>query len=118
VNQPLPHIVVVNTKKRDLIIGTLAGAILMGLLLLGFVYMSNGVTGQGLTGVIVTKTFTPQPEEQITIGKGGVSEHKIAGQCVFEVKVDSRFYTIWVDQTVYDSHKVGDSYYFLRPGSR
>ena len=114
-NQTPRHIVVVNTKKRDLVIGTLAGAALMGILLLGFLSMSSGVTGQGLTGVIVSKTFTPQPEEQITIGKGGISEHKIAGEYRFEVKVDSKFYTVWVDQGIYDSRKIGDSYYFLKP---
>ena len=108
-------LVVVNTTKRDVIIGIIAGTALLTLLLFGFMQLSDNVTGKGLTGTIISKTFTPQPEEQITIGRGGVRERRIEGEYRFEVNVDSHIYTVWVDKTVYDTHKEGDRFYFMRP---
>ncbi|MEI8343311.1 MAG: hypothetical protein WCH43_17455, partial [Verrucomicrobiota bacterium] len=96
-NQPPPPIVVVNTTKRDTLIGILAGAVIITLLAFAFMQMSKGVVGQGLTGTILSKTFTPLPEEQITIGKGGIRERAVDGEYRFEVQVESNVYTVWVE---------------------
>jgi len=115
VTLPPSKIVVVNTTKRDTFIGLIAGAAILALLLLGFMQMSKDVVGQGLTGIITSKTFTPLPEDQVTIGQGGVRERRIDGEYRFEVDVESRVYTVWVEKQVYDSHKIGDRFYFMRP---
>jgi hypothetical protein len=115
VTQPPKKIVVVNTTKRDTILGVLGGAVLLALLAFGFIHLSQDVTGKGLTGIITSKTFTPQPEEQITIGQGGPRARRIEGEYRFEVNVDSRIYTVWVDKLAYDTKEVGDRFYFMPP---
>lgn len=95
------------------------GIVLLGLVLFAISQMSCGVTGKGLTGVIVEKHITPQPAEtQITIGRGGVHERQVDGTYRFIVRVpveDGKIYTIWVNKSTYESRKVGSKYYFLRP---
>jgi hypothetical protein len=117
VNPQEPKIVVVGTTRRDVLIGVSAGIVLIAGLLFGFFQMSHDVVGNGLTGVILSKTFTPLPEEQITIGKHGVHERRVEGEYVFVVHVEAenKDYTVWIDKQVYDSRQVGDRFYFLRP---
>lgn len=117
-NRPMPKVVVVNTSKRDWIIGIVAGLVVVGFLAIGIWTMYREVAGYRLTGTIVSKNFTPQPEEQVSIGKGGLHERKVDGIYTFEVRVESennRIYTIWVDKTDYDARKTGEVFSFMRP---
>jgi outer membrane lipoprotein SlyB len=106
---------VVKSGKRDLVIGLIAGALILGFLLWGIGSMSGRVADKWITGTITAKHFTPQTEQQITIGKGGMDERKIDGEYTFEIIADGKNYTVWVDKSVYDSRKVGESFRFLRP---
>ncbi|MEA3186763.1 MAG: hypothetical protein QOD99_593 [Chthoniobacter sp.] len=109
--------VVRSTAKRDAAIGAVAAVLVLALLAYAVVSMSRGVSGKGLTGKITAKHFTPQPEQQITLGHGGLRERRLDGEYRFEVHVEPghQDYTVWVDKSVYDSRNVGDSFYFLRP---
>jgi hypothetical protein len=106
---------VVKSGKKDIVIGIAAGALILGFVLFGIKSMSNRVVDKGLTGTITAKHFAPQQEQQITIGKGGMHERKLEGEYTFEVSAENKIYTVWVDKSVYDSRKVGDHFYFLRP---
>lgn len=102
---------------RDAALAVAAAVLVLGFLGYAIVSMSGKVTDIGPTGKIVAKNFTPQPEEQVTIGRGGLNERKIDGAYTFEVYVDSekKSYTVWVDKTVYEAKQVGENFHFLRP---
>lgn len=106
---------VVKSGKKEIVLGIAAGVVILGVLLYAIMNMSSGVVDKGLTGTITAKHFTPQKEEQITIGKSGVHERELEGEYTFEVTAENKPYTIWVDKSIYDAHKVGDRFYFLRP---
>lgn len=110
--------VIVKSSKKELILGLLGGALLLGAIVFGFMHSSKDLVGQGLTGKITAKHFTPRaPETEITVGKGGLKQRQVDGDYRFEVFVESenKFYTVWVDKTVYDAQKEGDLFYFMRP---
>src|SRR5215210_7751609 len=96
-------IVVPSTTKRDVIVGIVAGLLVLGFVAYAFLHTSRGVAGKTLTGTITAKHFKPLPETetQITIGKGGVREREVEGEYTFEVRVESengKLYTVWVDK--------------------
>ncbi len=110
-------VVVKSTTARDIAIAVIAAVFVLGFLIYGIISMSSHVTGKRITGKITAKHFTPQPEEQVTIGKGGLRERNLDGEYTFEVysDTDRKTYTVWVDKTDYDSHQIGDSFNFLPP---
>ncbi len=102
-----------STRGRDWAIGITIAVIVVGLL---FYAVSNiSVRSNVLTGTITAKRFIPAPEEQVTIGRDGLHTRKVDGEYIFDVTVDSHPYNIWVDKEIYNAHKVGDSYTFVRP---
>jgi hypothetical protein len=106
---------VVKSGKKDLVIGIVAGALILGFVLWAIGSMGNRVADKWITGTVIAKHFTPQPEQQITIGKGGVDDRKIDGDYTFEIVADGKNYTVWVDKSVYDSRNIGESFRFQRP---
>jgi hypothetical protein len=118
---PQPARVVVRTSRRELLVGLLVGAALLALVLLAVLNMGGKVAGRGLTGRITEKHFTPEePSTEITIGKGGVRQREVDGTYTFVVWVEAekKVYTVWVDKSVYQTRKVGEDFYFLRPPRR
>lgn len=115
--RPRKVFVVKSTKARDVMIGVVAGAALLGLLLWGIIHMSQEVTSHSLlTGRILSKHFEPQPEEQLTIGKGGLDERDIDGIYTMEVQTpDGKMYKVFVEKPVYTSRQPGDELSFLPP---
>ena len=114
---PRKNIVVVRTTKREVILGIVTAVAVLAFVGFAIYSLTKNMSGGSLTGTITAKNFTPQPEQQISIGKAGLHERKVAGIYTFEVYVDSekKTFTVWVDPTVFDAHKVGDRFYFLRP---
>ena len=81
--------------------------------------MGSGITDAKMTGVVVAKEFKPmaEPEQQITIHKGGdVRSDRVDGEYVITVEVSlkdgvKKSYTVWLnDKARYDAVKVGDNF--------
>lgn len=111
------QVFVASTKRRDLLIGFIIGALVLGFIAWVTISATNSLTRQSLVGTIVAKHFTPRPEQQITIGKGGLRERNLAGECTFDVRVENKTYTVFVDQRDFDTHKEGDRFRFYLPRS-
>lgn len=105
------------SNSRDAVIAVTAGIAVAGFMAFAFLNTSKQVTGRMLTGEILAKHFSPQPETQITIGKQGVSKKRLAGDHTLEVKTGDRTYTVFVEREIYDAKSVGDSIRFLPPPS-
>ncbi|MFM8459448.1 MAG: hypothetical protein ACKOB0_10985 [Chthoniobacterales bacterium] len=103
-------------RKKILLTGiviavAVLAAIAMATLSLDRVMKSSGA----FTGKIIAKEFTPEPAREITVGAGGLRGTDVAGEFLLKVETPdkSRVFNVWVDQTVYDAHKVGDDYYVI-----
>ncbi len=107
--------VVINTRRRDLVISLIVAGVVAFLIYLAIANMGRGVVGEMLSGTIVNKSFTPAPEEQVTVGKGGVHARHVDGEYTFEVRSGEKTFNVWVDREIYESRKVGDSFAFPRP---
>ena len=101
-------------------IALLAGAALFGFLLWGILQMSREVSGHSiLTGRIIARHFQAQPEEQLTLGAGGLDEKNLDGIYTMIVRTpDGHTYTVFVEKPVYDSHRIGDDLTFLPPPAK
>lgn len=109
-------LVVKSTSRREVIIAVAVGLVLVGFIFFGISRLGKEATGGFLSGTITEKTFTPLPETRISIGKQGLNRQQVEGDYTFNVRVpDDRDYTVWVDRTVYDAMKVGDTFRFPRP---
>ena len=103
-------------RKKILLTGiviavAVLAAIAMATLSLDRIMKSSGA----FTGKIIAKEFTPEPAREITVGAGGLRGTDVAGEFLLKVETPdkSRVFNVWVDQTVYDAHKVGDDYYVI-----
>lgn len=81
--------------------------------------MGSGITDAKMTGIVVAKEFKPmaEPEQQITIHKGGdVRSDRVDGEYIITVEVArkdgvKKSYTVWLNDKVrYDALKVGDNF--------
>ncbi len=95
--------------------------IVLAVLVLGFIggatiytYHTNSSSG-AFTGKVVAKEFTPEPAQEITIGRGGVASQRVEGEYLLKVQTPdgSRIFNVWVDKLEYDKFKVGDDYYVV-----
>ncbi|MEO8205166.1 MAG: hypothetical protein ABI615_03240 [Chthoniobacterales bacterium] len=109
-----PRVVVV--KKP---VGLIAGAVLLGVLLIAFIAYatfstSNEVIKARMRGVVTAKNFTPEPEQQITIGKSGVHSQNTKGEYTITVRVQEEAgpndYTVYMDEKRYNAIKIGDHF--------
>jgi hypothetical protein len=117
---PDPRVVVPNTSVRDAILAIVAGLLVLAFVLYGIFTMAKPGTGNRLTGVVVAKHFTPQPEQQITFsGRKLEGAKEIDGEYLLEVRVEEekRTFQVPVEKPLYESRKVGDSLTFVRPPS-
>ena len=97
----------------------MGGVAVLAFVLYAIFYFSRQADSTGgVEGVIISKVFVPQPETQITFGQGGLSTRAIAGEYTFRVRVareNGRMFRVSVNAATYQSHQVGDTFYFLRP---
>lgn len=101
----------------------IVGAVLIGVLIIGFIVFAVVYTGRPIqkalmAGTVVSKEFVPaQREEQVTIGAGGtVIAQTVEGQFILTVEVpgeggaQERF-NVWMpNRESYDAVKVGDPF--------
>lgn len=119
-NPPSARPIVPNTTKRDALISVVVGLLVLIFVGYGVLHMSKPVHGNKLTGTVIEKVFTEQKERQIEFsGRKIKAAKEIAGEYVLKVQVepDKRTYEVPVEQSVYDSKKVGEELTFIRPPS-
>src|SRR5690606_30312651 len=108
--------------RREMLISTLVGASVLGLIVYGILTMGGSqhkATTNTLTGTIRSKKFTPRPEDQIRVGAGGLRSSSTAGEYLLEVfvKAENRTFQVPVEFETYEAVRVGDSFTFIRPRS-
>lgn len=111
-----PKVYVDPDRKRILWIGTAIAVAVLAAIALATLSLDRTMKSSGaFTGKIIAKEFTPEPAREITVGAGGLRGTDVAGQFLLKVETPdkSRVFNVWVDRTVYDSHKVGDDYYVI-----
>jgi hypothetical protein len=108
-----------STTKRDAIIATLCGLLILGFIIYGIMNLGSVGPGNRLSGTITAKRFTPAPEQQIEFGGKSIKSKKIEGEYLIEVRVaeEDRMYEVPVTKSIYDSKAVGDILEFIRPPS-
>lgn len=109
--------------RPQLPIRLIVGAVLIGVLLLGFigfaiVYTGKPIQRAWMSGTVVSKEFIPAPkEEQVTIGSGGmVTAQTVEGQFLLTVEVpgedgSKEKFNVWMpNRESYDAVKIGDPF--------
>ena len=124
--------VVPKYTRRDILIGVVVGLLVLCGAGYGIKSIWGEMRGAMLSGVIVAKHFTPNPEKRISVGaKGGLNVRLSEGEYVFEVcvrggspsedpeecqcEIRGRHYLVTVNQTAFERHNVGDTFKFSRP---
>ncbi len=115
---PATRRIVPDTRRRDTLIAVVVGVAILGLILYAVADFSKGVSANGrVEGVIVSKAFTPQPEQRITVGKAGLNTRQIDGEYSFQVRVpteNGKVYKVLVGKPDYDARQVGEPFSFYR----
>lgn len=100
----------------------IVSSVLIGILVLGFIVFAMWQSGRGITearmsGIVVSKEFTPQPEKQIILGrKGTVTSREKDGIYLLAVEVpqadgSKKAYTVEImKKDQYDAIQIGDSF--------
>ncbi|GAB4181717.1 MAG: hypothetical protein Fur0032_22850 [Terrimicrobiaceae bacterium] len=109
--------------RPQLPVRLIVGAVLIGVLIMGFIVFAVVYTGRPIqkalmAGTVVGKEFIPsQREEQITIGAGGtVSARTVEGEFILTVEVpgedgSKEQFKVWMpNRESYDAVKVGDPF--------
>lgn len=103
-------------RKRILWMGIVVALLILGFIAAATLYTFQSSTSSGaFTGKVVAKEFTPEPAQEITIGRGGLASRKVEGEYLLKVQTPdgSRTFNVWVDKTEYDEFNVGDDYYVV-----
>jgi len=124
-NPPAQHpqrIVVPTTTRREMLFATLCGVGVLGVIGYGVVALGKGqrkAASNTISGTIRKKTFTPGPEQQIRVGRGGLQSRKFDGEYLLEVfvKSENRTFQVPIDAATYEAVRIGDSFTFVRPPS-
>jgi hypothetical protein len=115
-----PRTIVPNNTFRDAMIAIVVGAVVLAFVVYGISTMGTSGSRNTLTGTIVAKTFTPQPERQISFsGRKLEGAKEIEGEYLLEVRVEAekRTFQVPVEKPLYETRNVGDSLTFVRPPS-
>lgn len=107
-------------RLQPWVIGGAVGAGLLLFFAIGFTQLFRQAHVAGIDGIIVSKQWIPRPPEtQITIGQAGVHAQRVEGDGILQVRdpIDGKVYDVWVNQSIYAAHTVGQRYYFIRPPS-
>ena len=122
--QPTPprRIVVPSTSRREVIVATVCGLLVLVFVVYGILTMTSrqqAASSNTLTGKIVSMRFTPGPEEQISFGSKGAHQQHVAGEYLLVVHVPSenRTFEVPVDANTYAAMRPGSAFSFMRPRS-
>ncbi|MGF1656668.1 MAG: hypothetical protein ACFCU3_06775 [Verrucomicrobiales bacterium] len=103
------------TNPRDIWLGVLVGVLLFSALGWGVFALFSEMGSRGTQGTIVDKEFYQRPETRISVGEGGLRREERAGVWRLFVRSqrDGQTYVINVQEDLFNSKSVGDSYYFV-----
>jgi ABC-type phosphate/phosphonate transport system permease subunit len=104
------------SRHRLLWIGIVIAVVVLGAIVLATMSLNRTMQSSGaFTGKIIAKEFTPEPSQEITVGRGGLQSSEVAGEYLLKVEAPdgTRVFNVWVDRTVYEEVKVGDDYYVI-----
>lgn len=106
-----------SSRPSSLRTALLTGAGVVAFLALGFWALSRqALQSNWAEGTVVEKSFTPEPERQIEVGKGGVRSRELKGTYRLFVRGDDgRDYTIFVGEAAFTAQTPGARIRFLRP---
>jgi hypothetical protein len=99
-----------------LILGVVGGCLL---LLVGIFYaiatMKTDFDRARMTGLIVEKNFTPEPQQEISLGSSGLQARSVEGEFTLTVNVPqqdgtNREFRVWVPKEIYDAVQVGGEF--------
>ncbi len=99
-----------------LILGVVGGCLL---LLFGIFYaissMKQDFSQARMSGIVAQKTFTPQKQQEITLGSSGLQSRNLEGEFTLTVNVPQedgslREFRVWVPKEIYDAVEVGGSF--------
>ncbi|MBS0660481.1 MAG: hypothetical protein JSR82_19850 [Verrucomicrobia bacterium] len=98
-------------------IALLVGLCVIGFLALGFWALSRqAINPKWVEGVVVEKLFTPEPEQQIQLGRDGLRSREVKGTYRLVVRGDDgRDYTVFVGEPAFQANAPGSRIRFLRP---
>jgi len=111
-----PRVVKPQTPVLTIVLACLIGAGLLAFIIFSVAYSGHEIQSAKKTGTIVSKEFTPAPEEQITLGKSGsIATRKVDGDYVITVDVPEaggmKTYSVYMPtKESYDKLKVGDKF--------
>jgi hypothetical protein len=68
-----------------------------------------------MTGIIVEKNFSEQPQQEVTFGERGLHAQNVRGEFTLTVRVrerdgDTRDFTVWVPEVMFNEVEVGDRF--------
>lgn len=68
-----------------------------------------------MTGTIVEKNFTENPQREVTMGEQGLNAVSVRGEFTLTVRVrerdgDTRDFTVWVPEVMFNEVSVGDRF--------
>ena len=114
-----PRRIVPDARLRATLIAVGADSAVLGFVLYAVLSPGKQVdpTG-GVEGIIAAREFVSQPETQVTVGQGGVSSRRTAGEYILRVRVpleNDKTYRFYVDPSTYADLHEGDRYHFIRP---
>lgn len=106
----------VKTPVRLIVVIVLVCVGLLGMISYSMWYFGEQIVDARKRGVVIRKEFVSQPEDQLTIGKSGVSAHQTAGEYLIFVDVKFRDgtrkeYEVDLREPArYEAVKVGDEF--------
>ncbi len=120
--EPPKRLVVPAVSRSETIIAILCGLAAFAFIVYAVLHMDSAqqkASGNTLTGKVVAHQFTPQKEEQISFGRGGLKGKHLEGDYVLKVyvKSENRTFQVPVDPNTYDAVRDGANFSFLRPRS-
>jgi hypothetical protein len=114
--------VVPTVSRSETIIAVLCGIGAFAFIVYGILHMDSAqqkASGNTLSGKVLSHQFTPQKEEQISFGRGGLKGQHLNGDYVLKVyvKSENRSFEVPVDANTYEAVRDGANFSFLRPRS-
>ncbi|MEX1110768.1 MAG: hypothetical protein WEB31_03095 [Chthoniobacterales bacterium] len=103
-------------RTKVLWLGILVATVVLTAIVLATMSLNRTMKSAGaFTGKIIAKEFTPEPTQEITVGRGGLQSTRVEGEYKLQVETPdgAKVFNVWVDRTVYKEVRVGDDYYVI-----